>query len=135
MLRSVKARDYMCDQLVTFTPETQLFDAINALIEYRIAGAPVVNDKGELVGLISEADCLRAILTLTYHEEEFGGTVGEYMVTEVETVNQEADIIYVAEVFMNNNRRRLPVMAGNKVVGQISRRDVLRAVERFAVPA
>ena len=135
MLRSVKARDYMCEQLVTFNPETPLFDAINALIEYKIAGAPVINKQGELVGLISEADCLRAILTLTYHEEEFGGSVGEYMVTEVETVNQDADIIHVAEIFMNNNRRRLPVMSGKKVIGQISRRDVLRAVEQFAVPA
>ncbi|MBE9397396.1 CBS domain-containing protein [Pontibacterium sp. N1Y112] len=132
MLRSVKAQDYMCEKLVTFTPETDLFDAINQLIEYGITGAPVIDRHGKLVGLLSEADCLRAILTLTYHEEEMGGVVGDYMVEEVHTVNYDADIIMVAEEFINNGRRRLPVVNGDKVIGQISRRDILRAVETFA---
>lgn len=132
MLRSVKARDYMCEQLITFTPKTDLFDAINILVEYGITGAPVIDEKGALVGLLSEADCLRAILTLTYHEEEMGGVVGDYMVQEVHTIDHDADIIKVAEEFINNGRRRLPVLHDGKVIGQISRRDILRAVERFA---
>jgi predicted transcriptional regulator len=132
MLRSVKVRDYMRDQLITFKPQTDLFEAINKLIDYRITGAPVVDDQGNLVGLLSEADCLRAILTLTYHEEEMGGIVGDYMVEEVHTIDHEADIIKVAEEFINNRRRLLPVVKNGKVVGQISRRDVLRAVEEFA---
>lgn len=132
MLRSVKAQDYMCEDLITFTPETDLFDAINALLEYRITGAPVIDAQGNLVGLLSEADCLKAILTLTYHEEEMGGRVGTYMSEEVHTINYDADIIKVAEEFINNKRRRLPVVKNGKVIGQISRRDVLRAVEQFA---
>ncbi len=132
MLRSVKALDYMCEKLVTFTPETDLFEAINALVDYGITGAPVIDKHGKLVGLLSEADCLRAILTLTYHEEEVGGVVGDYMIEEVHTVSHEADIIEVAEEFIKNGRRRLPVVKDGKVIGQISRRDVLRAVEVFA---
>lgn len=132
MLRSVKAQDYMCKDLITFTPETDLFDAINALLEYRITGAPVIDAQGNLVGLLSEADCLKAILTLTYHEEEMGGKVGTYMSEEVYTINYDADIIKVAEEFIRNKRRRLPVVKDGKVIGQISRRDVLRAVEQFA---
>ena len=132
MLRSVKASDYMAEKLVTFTPETDLFEAINQLLEHRITGAPVICANGELVGLLSEADCLKAILTLTYHEEEMGGKVGDYMSPEVYTVNYDADIIAVAEEFINNGRRRLPVVKDGKLVGQISRRDVLRAVEQFA---
>ena len=131
MLRSVKAQDYMCEDLVTFTPETELFDAIGQLIEYGITGAPVVDSKGALIGLISEADCLKAILTLTYHEEEMGGYVGTYMSEEVNTVAYDADIIKVAEEFIQNKRRRLPVVKDGKLVGQISRRDVLRAVAQF----
>jgi predicted transcriptional regulator len=122
----------MCEDLITFTPETDLFDAINALLEYRITGAPVIDAQGNLVGLLSEADCLKAILTLTYHEEEMGGRVGTYMSEEVHTINYDADIIKVAEEFINNKRRRLPVVKNGKVIGQISRRDVLRAVEQFA---
>jgi len=132
MLRSVKAQDYMCNDLITFTPETDLFEAINALLDNHITGAPVVDSKGDLVGLMSEVDCLKAILTLTYHEEEMGGTVGKYMSDEVYTVNHDADIIKVAEEFINNKRRRLPVVKDGKLIGQISRRDVLRAVENFA---
>ncbi len=132
MLRSVKAQDYMCEDLITFTPETDLFEAINQLLEYRITGAPVVDDSGNLVGLMSEVDCLKAILTLTYHEEEMGGYVGTYMSEEVYTINYDADIIKVAEEFINNKRRRLPVVKDGKLIGQISRRDVLRAVEKFA---
>jgi len=132
MLRSVKAQDYMCEALITFTPETDLFEAINQLVDNGITGAPVIDAKGNLVGLLSEADCLRAILTLTYHEEEMGGVVGDYMVAEVHTINYDADIIMVAEEFINNGRRRLPVVRDGKVIGQISRRDVLRAVEQFA---
>ena len=132
MLRSVKAQDYMCEALITFKPETDLFEAINTLVDNGITGAPVIDSGGKLVGLLSEADCLRAILTLTYHEEEMGGVVGDYMVDEVHTVNYDADIIAVAEEFINNGRRRLPVVKDGKVIGQISRRDILRAVEIFA---
>lgn len=132
MLRSVKAQDYMCEALITFKPDTDLFEAINALVDNGITGAPVIDSGGKLVGLLSEADCLRAILTLTYHEEEMGGVVGDYMVEEVHTVNYDADIIAVAEEFINNGRRRLPVVQDGKVIGQISRRDILRAVEIFA---
>ncbi|WP_432470641.1 CBS domain-containing protein [Amphritea sp. HPY] len=132
MLRSVKASDYMAEKLVTFTPDTDLFQAINQLLEHRITGAPVICNDGKLVGLLSEADCLKAILTLTYHEEEMGGRVGDYMSPEVYTINHDADIIAVAEDFITNGRRRLPVVKDGKLVGQISRRDVLRAVEQFA---
>ncbi|BBB27229.1 CBS domain-containing protein [Amphritea japonica] len=132
MLRSVKASDYMAEKLITFTPETDLFEAINLLLQYRITGAPVISQEGELVGLLSEADCLKAILTLTYHEEEMGGRVGDYMSPEVYTIAYDADIISVAEEFINNGRRRLPVVKNGKLIGQISRRDVLRAVEQFA---
>jgi len=132
MLRSVKASDYMADKLITFTPDTDLFDAINLLLEHRITGAPVICEDGKLIGLLSEADCLKAILTLTYHEEEMGGRVGDYMSPEVYTINHDDDIIAVAEDFINNGRRRLPVVKDGKLVGQISRRDVLRAVEQFA---
>ncbi|MBY4676662.1 CBS domain-containing protein [Marinobacterium arenosum] len=132
MLRSVKARDYMTESLVTFTPDTQLFTAIRLLQEHRISGAPVVDEQGRLAGILSELDCLRAILALTYHEEEMGGVVGDYMTRTVETVEHDADIIAVSKIFIERGRRRLPVVHHGRLVGQISRCDVLRAVEEFA---
>ncbi|BBB30640.1 CBS domain-containing protein [Neptunomonas japonica] len=132
MLKSVKVQDYMATGLVTFQPETDLFEAINSLLRYKISGAPVTNAQGELVGLISEVDCLKAILTLTYHEEEVGGSVADCMAKNVETVNYDANIIEVARIFIDKGRRRLPVIREGKLVGQISRSDILRAVEEFA---
>ncbi|MBV0933140.1 CBS domain-containing protein [Marinobacterium weihaiense] len=134
MLRSVKAEDYMATSLISFGPETRLFDAIRALQEYNISGAPVVDADGVLIGMLSEFDCLRAILTHTYHEEEMGsgGHVGDYMTPQVDTVAHDADLTAVARQFLEQGRRRLPVVRQGKLVGQISRRDVLRAVEEFA---
>jgi len=132
MLKSVKVQDYMSSRLVTFRPETDLFEAINTFLKFKISGAPVVNDRGELVGLLSEVDCLKAILTLTYHEEEVGGRVGDCMPQDVETISYDANIVEVAKIFIDKGRRRLPVTRDGKLVGQISRSDILRAVEEFA---
>jgi len=132
MLRSVKASDYMARDLVTFTPDTDLFIAIRQLLHRKVSGAPVVNNEGLLVGMLSEVDCLRAILALTYHEEEFGGKVSQYMSQDICTIEYDADIIKVAESFIKNGLRRLPVVQHGRLIGQISRRDVLRAVEVFA---
>tara|TARA_R110001583_G_scaffold41168_1_gene131121 strand:- start:1933 stop:2346 length:414 start_codon:yes stop_codon:yes gene_type:complete len=131
MLKSVKVADYMTTQLVTFKPETGLFQAISIFSESNISGAPVVNDRGELIGLLSEVDCLKAILKHTYHEEEHGGCVGDFMTAPVETVSSDADIIAVSEKFISGNRRRFPVLRNGKLVGQISRKDVLRAIGDF----
>jgi CBS domain-containing protein len=91
----------------------------------------VVDSQGHLIGLLSEGDCLRGILSGAYYEA-VGGTVSTYMTTEVETVSPEADIIEVSERFLRGRRRRLPVIEHGRLVGQISRCDVLRAVKEFA---
>ncbi len=131
MLKSVKVEDYMTTQLVTFKPETELFAAISVFSESNISGAPVVSDRGELVGMLSEVDCLKAILQHTYHEEEKGGCVGDFMTTTVDTVAHDADIIALSELIIAGRRRRMPVLREGKLVGQISRKDVLRAVGDF----
>ncbi|WP_341781644.1 CBS domain-containing protein [Ectopseudomonas mendocina] len=131
MLKSIKVRDYMTRHLVTFRVETDLFSAIRLLLEHRISGAPVVNDHGELIGLLSEGDCLNGILSGAYYEAT-GGTVGAYMTRAVETVSPETDIIEVSQRFLRGRRRRFPVVEEGRLVGQISRSDVLRAVKAFA---
>ncbi|AEB59668.1 CBS domain-containing protein [Ectopseudomonas mendocina] len=131
MLKSIKVRDYMTRHLVTFRSDTDLFTAINRLLEHRISGAPVVDSQGHLVGLLSEGDCLRGILSGAYYEA-VGGTVSTYMTTAVETVSPEADIIELSERFLRGRRRRMPVIENGRLVGQISRHDVLRAVKEFA---
>jgi CBS domain-containing protein len=131
MLKSIKVRDYMTRHLVTFRPEMDLFTAINRLLEHTLASAPVVDSAGHLIGMLSESDCLRAILAGAYFDDAHG-TVGGYMTPAVDTIDADADVIQAAETFLRGQRRRLPVLESGRLVGLISRHDVLRAVKEFA---
>jgi len=127
-LKSCLVKDYMAKTLVTFKPDTDVLDAVHVLVSKRIAGAPVVDDEGNLLGMLSELDCLRVALQAGYHSQ-VGGPVREYMSTGVETVDAEMSIVDLAQRFVDTSFRRYPVMERNRLIGQISRRDVLRALE------
>lgn len=131
MLKSIKVRDYMTRHPVTFRPDMDLFTAINRLLEHGLAAAPVVDAQGQLVGLLSEADCLRATLDGAYYDDAHG-TVGGYMTVVPDTIDADADIIKAAEGFLLDQRQRLPVLEAGQLVGILSRHDVLRAVKEFA---
>jgi len=131
ILKSALVKNYMSGKLVTFTPDTDVLDAIHELLQHRIAGAPVVDDHGNLVGMLSEFDCMKVVLTAGYYGEP-GGPVSDLMATDVKTVDANMSIIDLAERFMESGFRRYPVIKDNRVVGQISRRDVLRALAEIS---
>jgi CBS domain-containing protein len=131
-LKSCLVRDYMAGHLVTFKPDTDVMDAIHELVHHRIAGAPVVDDKGDLVGMLSELDCMKVALNAGYYGD-WGGPVSEYMTTAVESVDSEMNIVDLAQKFLESGYRRFPVLRNNRLVGQISRRDALRALSELAV--
>jgi CBS domain-containing protein len=128
---SCLVKDYMARTLITFKPETDVLDAVHELVEHRIAGAPVVDDEGNLVGMLSELDCMKVALNAGYHGH-WGGPVSDYMTTDTETVDGDMNIIDLAQTFVDTRFRRFPVMQGNRLVGQISRRDALRALAQIA---
>ena len=130
-LKSCLVKDYMTRTLVTFRPDTDVLDAIHKLVEHRIAGAPVVDDAGNLVGMLSEFDCMKIALQAAYHGD-YGGPVSNYMSKDVQTVNAEMSIVDLAQEFADKGFRRFPVTDRNRLVGQVSRRDVLRALETLA---
>ncbi len=133
MLHSVTARDYMATTLVTFTPDMDVLQAVKMLVEYKIAGAPVVDEKKHLVGMLSEKDCLKTVLSATYHDD-LGATVGDLMTPNVEWVDADTSIVEIAEMFLEHNRRHYPVLDEGRLVGKIARRDVLRAFLKFVNP-
>ena len=130
MPKPVTVKDYMSASLVTFTPDMDILEAISVLIEKRISGAPVLDKQGNLVGELSEKDCLKVALHASYHSES-AGTVAEYMHTESKTVDADTNIVDIAGMFLRDGYRRYPVLKDNRLVGQISRRDVLRALENL----
>lgn len=130
-LRSVLVKDWMAANLVTLKPDMDVMDAVAKLVEGRIAGAPVVDHHGNLVGLLSEFDCMKVALDSSYHGE-WGGRVSEFMTKDVMTVPADMSIIDLARRFQQSRVRRFPVVDDNRLVGQISRRDVLRALMSIA---
>ena len=126
-VKEVRVRDFMVDKPVVFTRETELLDAVRILLDRRISGAPVVDEHGNLVGVLTERDFLKAALVAGYHGES-GGCVGDYMTCDVHAVNAEDSLLDVATRFVETKHRRFPVMEDNRVVGVVARRDVLRAV-------
>ncbi len=120
-------RDYMTSALVVLAPDLDVLRAMQKLIEHRISGAPVVDAHGNLVGLLTQRDCLTVAFRSGYHQEP-PGKVADYMTGEVETVAADTTLVEVIEKFVRSPFRRFPVMEGNRLVGQISRRDILRAV-------
>ena len=122
------ARDYMATDVVALKPETELHRAMRVLLDNDISGAPVVDGQGNLVGLLTEKDCFTAAFEASYHRE-LTGAVSQYMTTSVETMGAETEIVEVVERFLHSRYRRFPVVVDGRLVGQISRRDVLRALE------
>ncbi len=125
--KSAKVRDYMTGKLVTVQPDTDIMDAVRALVDNRIAGAPVVDNHGELVGMLSEFDCLDVVVESGYHEHP-GGPVSERMTSKVQTVDADTSIFDLSRMFIESGFRRYPVLEGNRLVGQISRKDLMRAL-------
>jgi len=122
-----KVKDYMSSNLVILSPSMPILDAARRLVERRISGAPVLDQQGNLVGLLSEKDCMRIALHAGYHGE-VAGTVAEYMHKEIKTVDADRSIVDVAMMFIDDGYRRYPVIKDGRLVGQISRRDVLKAL-------
>jgi len=127
MLRKIRVRDYMTQSLVVLKPDMDVLDAIHALVSNGITGAPVLDQTGEIVGMLSEPDCLRVTLVFGYHGGGYG-QVRDYMHEAVDTVHPDTTIIELAERFMQTAYRRFPVMERNRLVGIVSRRDILRGL-------
>ena len=126
-----KVRDYKTRKIVTLSPDMEVMEAVQILVEKRISGAPVVDRFGTLVGMLSEKDCMRIVLNAGYYGE-WGGRVGEYMHAPVSTIDADMPIVEVAQLFAEGQYRRFPVTEDARLVGQISRSDVLRALQEIA---
>jgi len=121
--------EYMTKKLITFSPETDISEVIESLLTNKITGAPVLNEKNELVGLIDDKDCLKVLVGNAYHDGPSANNVGFYMSKTTKSIPIDATIVDAANIFLSTSFKRLEVMDDNgKLAGQISRRDVLRAI-------
>ena len=128
MNRTVK--HYMATDLVTFTPDDNIIHAMRILLERHLSGAPVLDAGGNLVGVLSQKDCLAIVYRSAYHLDP-GGKVAQYMSREIEHSEADSSIVDAADKFLQSRFRRFPVMQDGQLVGQISRHDVLRALDEI----
>ena len=124
-------KEFMAKELITFQLDTPIEAAMESFLTNKISGAPVLDKQGKLVGVLSEKDCMRTLFEATYYNN-LGGFVNEYMSTDLKTINIHDTLSNVADQFIRSRFRRFPVVEGEKLVGQISRRDVLRAIVKLS---
>tara|TARA_B110000977_G_scaffold76506_1_gene103238 strand:+ start:805 stop:1269 length:465 start_codon:yes stop_codon:yes gene_type:complete len=125
---TVLVKDIMTTNLVLFTVEQSIHEVMNSLIKNKISGGPVVDDRGRLIGVISEADCMKEVSDSRYFNMPIlDKSVGHFMTKEVETLPASMTLFDAASRFHETSRRRFPVLDNNKLVGQISRKDIVIA--------
>lgn len=124
----ILVEDYMSRKLVTFRPDQSILEVMELFAKHHISGGPVLDDNGFLVGIISEADCMKQISESRYFNQPIlDKSVERYMSDTVETIPHDMSIFDAAAQFHKNNRRRLPVLNNGLLVGQISRKDIVIA--------
>ncbi|MFY0608118.1 MAG: CBS domain-containing protein [Cyclobacteriaceae bacterium] len=127
--QKVSVSDYMSTKLITFSADQHMDEVIDVLLKNKISGGPVVNDAGELVGIISEGDCMKQVVKGKYNNmPNLNGTVADHMTDNVISISPDLNIFDVANMFLEKRIRRFPVVNKGKLVGQISQKDIMRAV-------
>ena len=130
MLSSLLVKDYMIGDHLAFKPDTNLLQAVHTLLRHQLSGAPVVDENNRLIGFLSEKDCLKAALDASYFRRE-EGTVQDFMSRDVSSISASASLIDAIELFLGKHYRCLPVVEGSRLVGQLSRRDILKGLEKL----
>ena len=126
--KNILVRDIMKRNLIVFSPNDSIFDVMKKFVKYRISGGPVLNKSGKIVGIISEADCMKEISDSRYFNMPIlDKRVKHFMEKNVDTIKSSTSIFDAASKFYNTSRRRFPVVENQKLVGQISRKDIVIA--------
>ena len=126
-LSQISVEQYMSKSLLTFTRDMDVMTAIGSLVKNRHSGAPVCDAAGNLVGLLSEKDCLKVAVAASF-EGISPGMVEDFMTAKPVAIAPDDTLLEAATRFLDSPFKRFPVVKGGKLVGQLSRSDILRAI-------
>ncbi len=123
--------DFMDKIFVTLKADMDVFKAIDILIDRKVTSAVVIDDQNHIIGILSEKDCMTLLTKGAYHTLP-SGKVSEFMTEKVVTIPANTDIFQVADMFLKHFFRRLVVAdVENHMIGQITRRDLLRVIKAW----
>lgn len=129
MTKPTTISDCMYHRPLTVRPDANLVEAIEIIMEYKLTGLTVTDERGDVVGILSELDCIKGVLTAVYNEgDPEHALVRDVMVTDVISCGPEDSIVEVAQSMLDNRQRRRPVIESGKLVGQVSSSNVLWAL-------
>ena len=127
-LENILVKDYMSKEIISFHKSDSIFEVKRVLLEKKISGAPIINKSGKLIGIISETDLMKQIVDSRYYNMPMSKTtVSKYMTENVDSISPNETIFDAAEKFLRLKRKRFPVMVSNKILGIISRVDIIAA--------
>ena len=128
-VRNIRAKHLMSTGLLTFGPDTDACDAIKQLLHHRVSGAPVVDEVGCYLGSFSEKTSMRMLLDAIYEQRPVGTVAAHMDPTSERLIDEDTDFNSMVEIFLKTVLRRLPVIQDGILIGQVSRRDVLKAAQ------
>ena len=131
MLKSVNLRDYVLPNPLRVHPADNILDAMRIIIDNKVSGVCVVDQENNLVGVLSELDCLSAVLDATYNRGGIGQVCDHMASDNLVVAHPNEDIVDVAQDMLRKNKRRRPVVENGKLIGQITCRQLLSAVGSF----
>ncbi len=115
----------------TLSPDADIYDAITKLFKSKLSGAPVVDENDVLIGMLSERDCLKVLVGGALDGRP-GGRVSDFMTRSPESISPDTKLLEIVHIFLTKTFRKLPVVDDDgHVVGQVSRRDALGALEKL----
>jgi len=125
-MKTTKAADIMTVNVITAKKDMLLTDVIALLLRWHISALPVVDDENNIVGILSEID----LVNLTFDGNAADTTVEEVMVTDIVSFSPSTQLADLVQTFSKSHLRRVPIIENGKVVGIVSRRDILREMLR-----
>lgn len=121
------AKDIMSRDVVEVTDSTTVYDTVKAMVTNRISGVPVVDKYQNIIGVVTEKDLLVVLDFLGVHQAK-GATVDECMSKDVISASEDTDIEEIARIFVQKNIKRVPILRDKKVLGIVSRHDILKDI-------
>ena len=126
----IRVRDYMSRKIATLKPDMEILTAVHTLLGYRVSGAPVVDATGRVIGVLTERDCMKVVFRAAYHQD-WGGPVREFMDAKAMSIEAGTPLVEIPEFVMSHPHALYPVVKNNRLIGQVTRRDIMKTLLEF----